>query len=229
MNEYYYSKNGETKGPMTLENLKLVDLDKENLIWYEGLKEWEKLENLSELLNELSTFKKSVPPPLPIKSNEDEIILNTLKELNLDFLINNTFYSFKEIIIKKYPSINIISMEQKLKTVIREKIEEMFLVTTTQKRVKIRVNFLDCTTIFHNKVTTTFIETLRKVGFDKVKQMKIKVNSLDLISEEKYENYGMHLLETNDYVFTGTSTETKIKLLKQISIKSGLNFKIEEL
>jgi TPR repeat protein len=60
MRNYYYAKNGEKLGPFTLEEMQKKDLDNDTLVWYEGLEDWMKISNDTEL----STLIQKIPPPL---------------------------------------------------------------------------------------------------------------------------------------------------------------------
>lgn len=60
MREYYYSDGQDKKGPFSINDLKLENLSKDTLIWYEGLKDWVPAEKIEELVEIL----KVTPPPL---------------------------------------------------------------------------------------------------------------------------------------------------------------------
>jgi hypothetical protein len=50
MRKYYYSESGERKGPDTIEELKLIEgFSAGTLVWYEGLSDWVRADELSEL------------------------------------------------------------------------------------------------------------------------------------------------------------------------------------
>lgn len=60
MNTYHYSLEGKSLGPVTLEQLKSLNITKETLVWKEGLSHWVQAGELEEL----EVLFKSVPPPL---------------------------------------------------------------------------------------------------------------------------------------------------------------------
>lgn len=62
MKKYYYSEEDKQIGPLTFEELKDKKISKETMVWYEGLDNWTKANEL----NELKDFFKSIPPPLNI-------------------------------------------------------------------------------------------------------------------------------------------------------------------
>ncbi len=58
---FFYAKNDEKFGPVSIAELKEAGINKDTLIWYEGLDTWQKAGNVLELAD----LFKSVPPPLP--------------------------------------------------------------------------------------------------------------------------------------------------------------------
>lgn len=67
MNEYYYlDAQNERKGPITKEELLSQNLDKETLVWREGLENWTPMKDIAELAEAIS---HKTPPPLPIKKS----------------------------------------------------------------------------------------------------------------------------------------------------------------
>ena len=46
---YYYGKDEEKIGPLSLDELKKVDIKDDTLVWHEGLKDWVKASELKEL------------------------------------------------------------------------------------------------------------------------------------------------------------------------------------
>jgi hypothetical protein len=60
MHEYHYSLEGKTFGPVSLEQLKALNIKKDTLVWRDGLANWVMAGSLDELKN---IFKAS-PPPL---------------------------------------------------------------------------------------------------------------------------------------------------------------------
>ena len=47
--QYYYAKKEEKIGPLTLDELKKVDIKDDTLVWHEGLDDWVKSEEVKEL------------------------------------------------------------------------------------------------------------------------------------------------------------------------------------
>lgn len=61
MKEIYYENSGQQTGPIRIEDLKPLQINGETLVWYEGLLEWTKAKNISDL----NDYLKKLPPPLP--------------------------------------------------------------------------------------------------------------------------------------------------------------------
>lgn len=91
--EYYYLKNRFRYGPVNFEDLKSKDIKKDTLVWYEGIKDWTKAEEIKELKELFKVtppptppppippapkkeFKPPTPPPLPKK----KVIIEEVKE-----------------------------------------------------------------------------------------------------------------------------------------------------
>jgi len=59
--QYYIAVNGQKTGPFSFEDLKSKDIQKDTLIWTEGLDNWTKADHIP-LLKEIL---RSTPPPMP--------------------------------------------------------------------------------------------------------------------------------------------------------------------
>ena len=64
MKEYFYLKGKDQNGPFTIEQLADKGLTNETNIWTEGMENWQKLKDMTELAQILKP--KSVPPPPPL-------------------------------------------------------------------------------------------------------------------------------------------------------------------
>lgn len=56
---YFYEKNGQQFGPVSLEKLVHAGIDEQTYIWYEGLKEWIEVKDDAEVLNALRVARPS--------------------------------------------------------------------------------------------------------------------------------------------------------------------------
>jgi TPR repeat protein len=68
MKKYFYAKNGDQIGPLSLEEILTINLNKDTLVWYEGLPEWVRLSEIPELNTKSN---ESLPPPIRVKENDN--------------------------------------------------------------------------------------------------------------------------------------------------------------
>jgi hypothetical protein len=61
MKKYYYIKDENKLGPFDLEDLKSTDIKRDTLVWFQGIKDWTRATEISEL-GELFIHH---PPPIP--------------------------------------------------------------------------------------------------------------------------------------------------------------------
>jgi hypothetical protein len=62
--KYFYVKDNEAVGPLTLPELMEKDISSKTHIWTKGMEKWDLLENMPELYKALQ-LKKENPPQLP--------------------------------------------------------------------------------------------------------------------------------------------------------------------
>jgi len=93
-------------------------------------------------------------------------------------------------------------------------------------RVNISVTFPDKTRLLDPMVVETFLNTIKKVGPEKIKDLEIICSTVPLISEDKHPKYHQRHLD-NYWVMVQISTAEKIKVLTQINERLRLNLKIE--
>ena len=60
MRKYFYLKDGEQEGPISFEELELVDLQEDTLVWFEGLEKWVSASEVPELKQKFAVIS---PPP----------------------------------------------------------------------------------------------------------------------------------------------------------------------
>lgn len=94
MRKYYYLVEKSQKGPFSIEELKEKQLTRDTFIWYEGLDNWIRIRDNSDLAEKLNVM--SIPPPIPNEKDfhiaktevSGEIKVTTNKENNklLQFL-----------------------------------------------------------------------------------------------------------------------------------------------
>lgn len=70
--QFYIAINGQQTGPFTIEDLKVKNIQRDTLVWTEGLDNWTKAEHIPLLKDVL----RATPPPLPnieTKTNSQEV------------------------------------------------------------------------------------------------------------------------------------------------------------
>lgn len=94
-----------------------------------------------------------------------------------------------------------------------------------------RVTFPDGSVVWSRKAIVTFIEMLRKIGFEKVASVGIMHSGYPLVGKHIRPNYDGNVWQhkTNGwYIYSKLSNETKIRDLKTISDYYHLGLKIDE-
>jgi hypothetical protein len=75
MKKYFYIKDEKELGPFELEELKSEHIKRDTLVWFQGIKDWTKASDVSEL-DELFIY---LPPPLPsLQTKKIQISLQLL-------------------------------------------------------------------------------------------------------------------------------------------------------
>ena len=68
MRKYFYIESGQTKGPVSKEEVEALGLPSETLVWYFGLDGWIPLGEVDEFRKE-----QIVPPPLPVVATVEDL------------------------------------------------------------------------------------------------------------------------------------------------------------
>lgn len=93
------------------------------------------------------------------------------------------------------------------------------------------VTFPDGTVIWHKAAINTFVDALRKIGFDRIPQVGIEHGGYNLVSKDKRlvvpGRVWQHEVE-GWYVYSNISNDTKADDLKRISEFFNLGIKVEE-
>jgi len=93
-------------------------------------------------------------------------------------------------------------------------------------REKVSVTFPDKTIIKHSKVVETFVESIRKIGAERVLPLQIYRAGVPIVSETKDEFYNQYQVGKY-WVMVHTSTKEKVAVLNEINEKLGLKLIIE--
>jgi hypothetical protein len=68
MKKYFYAINKVQNGPFSLDEILTKNLDKDTLVWHQGLPDWVRLSQIPELN---PTSNESLPPPIRVKENDN--------------------------------------------------------------------------------------------------------------------------------------------------------------
>lgn len=98
----------------------------------------------------------------------------------------------------------------------------------SQKK-QLRVTFNDGTVYCYKNATVTFIESLRKIGIDKLKDINLEIGHLPLISQECHERYKEYMKPLDNGWYVNTQSDTSQKYIQLTSIKNslGLDYIVE--
>lgn len=101
----------------------------------------------------------------------------------------------------------------------------------TSLRIKIRVTTPEGKVFYNNKVWCTLRDVVLYAGIGRVQNLNMIVSGIPLVADfhvakGTYAN-AQHEIAQNVFLFTNTNTRAKIKQIKFISDKLGLNLKIE--
>ena len=120
------------------------------------------------------------------------------------------------------------------------KSDEVPEVTTSHEPTKqiknptkgMKVTFPDGTVIWHRQAIDTFIESLRKIGFDRVARLNLKHGKgYHLVSKEKRPPVAGHIWQHECdgwFIYSNISNSQKIQDLQQISDHYHLGLIVEE-
>jgi predicted type IV restriction endonuclease len=93
-------------------------------------------------------------------------------------------------------------------------------------REKISVTFPDKTVIRNKKVVDTFVETIKKIGPEKILPLNLYRAGVAIVSETKDDFYNQHKIGKY-WIMVHTSTKEKVVVLNEINEKLNLNLIIE--
>lgn len=82
MKEYFYIKKNEKVGPFNFDELKKEEIERDTLIWYQGIKDWTK----AGKIDDLGELFKYIPPAIPNKKTE--LFTQLIAVLNLTCVVS---------------------------------------------------------------------------------------------------------------------------------------------
>jgi hypothetical protein len=76
--EFYYLDGNEQKGPLKIDQLELLGLKPDTLVWAEGMEDWEPAKKIEELEILIKKTQPPAPPtPSSKQSNTEKAVLDT--------------------------------------------------------------------------------------------------------------------------------------------------------
>ena len=90
--------------------------------------------------------------------------------------------------------------------------------STREKNKILKVTFTDGIVICYKKTSATFIETLRRIGVEKLQQVDLRLCHLPLISKEIYPKYEQWMKPLDDGWYVNTQSTSEQKYLQLNSI-----------
>lgn len=94
MNAYFYSDNGNQRGPVTYEDLKKAGISKDTLVWRDGFDDWQEagsVPELNSLFTEAPNSTESVPQAEPVHKNTEERERSENPEIDNTKMFKNVF------------------------------------------------------------------------------------------------------------------------------------------
>jgi len=223
---------------------------KDRIVWQVDL-ENDKIEYVAR---SLSSFAYSNIDTLDALLKKSKILDNNWKSLieSTDSIVTIISQKLLEKIKSTEPTFKIDTND--LKTFTKSKIEELFELSEIEEeekesieketefaevedvifkrrrkskiRKKISVTFLDKTVIKHKKVVDTFVETIKRIGPEKILPLNLYRSGVQIVSETEDDFYNQHKIGKY-WIMVHTSTKDKIAVLNEINEKLNLKLTIE--
>ncbi len=96
-----------------------------------------------------------------------------------------------------------------------------------QKKI-IKVIFPDGSAVCSHRMSTTMVDTIKKIGLEKVMALNMRVYGYPFVSRERYQTeYNVSDAGSGFRVFTHSNTPTKVAQLKKINEMLNLGLRIE--
>ena len=98
---------------------------------------------------------------------------------------------------------------------------------SNKSKTRLSGKFPDGTIIENSYAYETFIDTILKIGGEKVSELNMKWVGFPLVSKEKNDFYNQHEIENGWWIVTHSSTNQKRLQLEEMSKRLKLNLDIE--
>lgn len=125
----------------------------------------------------------------------------------------------------------IIEPKEKIINKPQEPPRPIYISPEDSKRNRIKVTFKNGEEICYSKASDTMIEVIRRIGYDRVKNIGIEMYGCPIVSNKKMreDKYSWSQAEPNVYIFTHSNTDKKISQLHEINDALSLGLKIEKI
>ena len=126
---------------------------------------------------------------------------------------------------------HIIGVEESKSKLVNEQKNIANRIAENSKKTIIKVTFKSGEQICCPKAADTMIEVIRRIGYDKVKNLGIEMYGCPIVSNKKMraDQYTWSQAEPNIYIFTHSNTDKKISQLHEISDALSLGLRIEKI
>lgn len=206
-----------------------------------------KLQKLYSSIESLKELGVKLPPELIEETNrvEEEIIMNEViptleKEISpiisqiqreLVLVIDYIPYEPLQVRLTRKRSLKLTEEEEKnFENNVKPRKETGYTITpphTKSKKTNLQVIFPDGATISNHFASDTLLETIERIGPDRVRKLQLIQGGIDLVAEEEDEFYRQNITKDGFWLNTHSSTAQKKKQLDEISKRLGLNLKVK--
>ncbi|MDI9313041.1 MAG: type I restriction enzyme HsdR N-terminal domain-containing protein [Limnohabitans sp.] len=219
----------------------------ERIVWIADIEKTEN--NLSKIIKKLITISYENIEKLESSIHRIKVLESIWSSLcpNPQELIKLLSYSVKDKAKKDNP--NILMEISDIETFVEGKITELFEVNIPVKetveqnldvtenenvnnnskkpKTLIKVTFPDKTIFCERKASDTFVKTIEKIGFDRVKTLGLALNGVALIDSKKNPMYQQYEISKGVFIMIHSDTKNKINRLQEMSDRLNLNLSIE--
>jgi len=166
---------------------------------------------------------------IPILAKEiTPIILQIQRELVLviDYIPDEPL----QVRLTRKRSLKLTEEEEKIfEKVERNRKETSYTITphTKSKKTNLNVIFADGTVISNHFASDTLLQTIDRIGPEKVKKLQLIQGGIDLVVVEEDDFYRQNKINNGLWLNTHSSTAQKKKQMDEISERLGVGLKVE--
>ena len=99
-------------------------------------------------------------------------------------------------------------------------------IRSRAERKLLRVTFPDGTVVCYKNSTTTFVESIRRIGVKNLASLNLELCHLPLFSKEVYPRFQEYMKQLDDGWYVNTQSDTTQKYLQLVSVKNQLGLDI---